>query len=286
VVKNVFWRILLFYVLSVLLIGLNVPYTTKNLTTKSSATSPFTIVFQMAGSNAAGSFINAVIMTSVLSAGNHALFAGTRLLYTLAVDRHAPAVFAKLNRNQVPWIAVLATSAISGLCFGASFIGAGQLWSWLQNIVGCVIIRFIERIYTDRDSVSNQLSWIAIGIASLRFRAALARQGKTHLLPFKNYTYPYGPWFSIILNSVLVLVQGWSCFSPTFDGVSFVSFYIELPVMLVMYLGWKLLKRTKVVNLDEMDLETDVYEVQPGELDHVDRPGWKGKVETAIRWVF
>lgn len=95
----------------------------------------------MAGSSAAGSFINAVIMTSVLSAGNHALFAGTRLLYTLAVDHHAPNVFAKLNRNQVPWIAVLATSAISGLCFGASFIGAGQLWSWLQNIVGYVCLQ-------------------------------------------------------------------------------------------------------------------------------------------------
>lgn len=270
VVKNVFWRILLFYVLSVLLIGLNVPYTTPNLSTKSSSTSPFTIVFQMAGSNVAGSFINAVIMTSVISAGNHALFAGTRLLYTLAVDRHAPMFFSKLNRNKVPWIAVLATSAISGLCFGASYIGAGELWSWLQNLVG----------------VSNQLSWIAIGIASLRFRAGLERQGKTHLLPFRNWTYPYGPWFSVILNCVLVLVQGWSCFSPKFDGVSFVSYYIELPIMLLMYVVWKFVKKTKVVELDDMDLETDVYMVQPGELDKVDRPGWKGKVQTAIRWVF
>lgn len=134
--------------------------------------------------------------------------------------------------------------------------------------------------------MSNQLSWIAIGIASLRFRAALAKQGKTHLLPFKNYTYPYGPWLSVILNSVLVLVQGWSCFSPTFDGVSFVSFYIELPIMLLMFLGWKFLKKTKLVKLEEMDLESDVYEVPPGELDKVDRPGWKGKVETAVRWVF
>jgi AAT family amino acid transporter len=134
--------------------------------------------------------------------------------------------------------------------------------------------------------VSNQLSWIAIGIASLRFRAGLAIQGKTHLLPFKNYTYPYGPYFVVILNSVLVLVQGWSCFSPHFDGVSFVSFYIELPIMLIMFLGWKVWKKTKLVKLNEMDLETDVYEVQPGELDRVDKPGWGGKVESAIRWVF
>jgi AAT family amino acid transporter len=132
-VRNVFWRILLFYILSTLLIGLNVPYNTPNLSEKNARTSPFTIVFQMAGSNVAGSFTNAVIITSVLSAGNHALFAGSRMLYSLAVDRHAPKAFAILNRNKVPWVAVLATSAISLLCFGAKYVGAGQLWTWLQK---------------------------------------------------------------------------------------------------------------------------------------------------------
>ncbi|KAG6091112.1 hypothetical protein E4U14_001290, partial [Claviceps sp. LM454 group G7] len=133
VVKNVFWRILLFYILSVLLIGLNVPYDYPGLSTKSSSTSPFTIVFEMTGAHAAGSVINAVILTSVLSAGNHALFAGVRLLYTLAMEGHAPRVFGKLSKNQVPWVAVLFTGLISGLCFGSSFIGAGQLWTWLQK---------------------------------------------------------------------------------------------------------------------------------------------------------
>jgi len=107
--------------------------------------------------------------------------------------------------------------------------------------------------------VSNQLSWIAIGITSIRFRSALAIQGKTHLLPFKNWTYPVGPYICVVLNCFLVLVQGWSCFSPRFSGVDFVSYYIELPIMLVMYVAWKLIKRTKIVKLSEMDLETDVY---------------------------
>jgi AAT family amino acid transporter len=83
-----------------------------------------------------------------------------------------------------------------------------------------------------------------------------------------------------------VLVQGWSCFSPTFSGVDFVSYYIELPVMLLMFVVWKLVKKTKFKRVDEMDFETDVYEVQPGELEKLERPGWKGKVETAVRWVF
>jgi AAT family amino acid transporter len=266
VVKNVFWRILLFYILSALMIGLNVPYNYPDLDTKDTRTSPFTIAFTLAGSKVAGSFVNAVIITSVVSAGNHALFAGSRLLYTLGVNGHAPKVFTSLTRFQVPWLAVLVTSVISGLLFGASFIGAGQLWTWLQNIVG----------------VSNQLSWISIGIASLRFRAGLKAQGKEHLLPFKNWTYPWGPILAIVLNSFLVLVQGWSCFSPTFSPVDFVSYYIELPIMAIMFIGWKLIKKTKFKKASEMDLVTDVYtkdDIEPEE------KGWLGKGKRVGGWL-
>lgn len=254
-------------ILGVLLIGLNVPYDYPNLNTKSSATSPFTIVFQMTGAKAAGSVVNAVIVTSVISAGNHALFAGARLLYTLGSERHAPRFFARLNSQQVPWIATITTALVAGLCFGSSFIGAGQLWTWLQNLVG----------------VSNQLSWISIGIASIRFRRGLDRQGKTHLLPFKNWTYPFGPWIAVILNSFIVLVQGWSCFSPTFSPVDFVSYYIELPIMLIMFAAWKLIKRTKFVRLDDMDLETDVYTAADEEPE--EDKGVKGKLKKAFAWL-
>lgn len=133
VVRNVFFRIVLFYLLSILLIGLNVPYNYPGLDDENTRTSPFTIVFEEAGSSVAGSFINAVIMTSVISAANHALFAATRLMYSLAVDGYAPRFFGNLNRFQIPWVAVFASSIISGLCFGASYIGAGQLWTWLQK---------------------------------------------------------------------------------------------------------------------------------------------------------
>ncbi|KAF7716783.1 Amino acid/polyamine transporter I family protein [Penicillium ucsense] len=277
VVRNVFWRIILFYMLSILIVGLNVPYNYPGLSGSSTRTSPFTIVFQQAGSTVAASFINAVIMTSVISAANHALFAGSRLLYTLAVDGYAPRFFGQLNRFKVPWIAVLATSVISGLCFGASYIGAGQLWTWLQNIVG----------------VSNQLSWICIGLASLRFRSAIRAQGLEHLLPFKNWTYPYGPIFAIGLNSFLVLAQGWKCFSPHFKGVDFVSYYVEIAIMVVMFLAWKLIKRTRFVHKSEMDLQTDRYD---GGLDdgHTTeevvvtetRKGFVGKFQRFGQWLF
>jgi AAT family amino acid transporter len=112
--------------------------------------------------------------------------------------------------------------------------------------------------------VSNQISWVCIGIASLRFRAAIRHQNLEHLLPFKNWTYPVGPIIAVGLNIVLILVQGWSCFSPSFQAVDFVSFYIEIPVMIVMFLAWKLVKRTRFVHLDEMDLVTDRYDLNAG----------------------
>jgi len=80
--------------------------------------------------------MNTVILTSVLSAGNHALYAGTRVLYGLSVTGQGPRAFLWTTRAGVPLPALFATSSISLLCFGSSFIGSGQLWGWLQNIVG------------------------------------------------------------------------------------------------------------------------------------------------------
>ncbi|KJX94559.1 amino acid permease like protein [Zymoseptoria brevis] len=282
VVRNVFWRILIFYILSVLLIGLNVPYDTEGLATRDSQTSPFTKVFELAGSQVAGSFINAVVMTSVISAGNHSLFSGSRVLYSLAVNGHAPKIFATLSPKAVPWVAVLSTMVISGLCFGASYIGAGQLWTWLQNIVG----------------VSNQLAWIAIGLSSLRFRTAIRRQGLEHLLPFKNWAYPWGPILSVVLNSVLVLVQGWSSFKGGFKPVDFVSYYIQLPVMAVMIIGWKLIKKTRFVRLSTMDLTSDRYDqgltveereqkLQRAKIgSYAKGQGWKERSKAISQWFF
>ncbi|KAK9767305.1 Basic amino-acid permease [Basidiobolus ranarum] len=248
VIRNVFWRILMFYIMSIFVIGIDVPYNEPNINQKNARDSPFTLVFKMTGFEVAPSFINAVVLTSVISAGNHALFAGTRLLYTLGEHGHAPKIFTKLTKNRVPIYSLLTTAAISCVCFASSFVGTGTLWNWLQNLVG----------------VSNQISWIAIGLTSYRFRKAFEIQGKNlNELPLKSPLYPYGPIFVIVANSVLVLVQGWSSFksSPSggFDFVSFLSYYIQIPMMAIMWLGWKFLKGTKVVKYEEMDLETDRY---------------------------
>lgn len=243
VIKTVFWRILIFYIFTVFFIGMNVPYDYPNLSEKSVMTSPFTIVFQMVGSKAAGSFMNAVILTSVVSACNHALFAGSRILFNLGLEGYFfPKLVTRTNRYQVPYVAVLVTWAVGGLCFGSSFIGAGTLWIWLQNLVG----------------VSNQIAWLSIGVISIRFRRGLSRQGKTHELKFVNWTYPYGPYFVIVSVSFIILVQGWSSFSPM-DVTSFFSYYVELFIFLACWLVWWAFKRDRFVREKDMDFVTDKY---------------------------
>ncbi|KAH3672866.1 hypothetical protein WICMUC_004088 [Wickerhamomyces mucosus] len=242
VVKTVFWRILIFYIFTVFFIGMNVPYNYPNLSTKKTITSPFTIVLQMVGAKAGGSFMNAVIFTSVISAGNHALFAGSRLLFTLGTDGYFPKIFTYTNRFRAPYVAVLVTWFIGGLCFGSSFISAGVLWDWLQSIVG----------------VSNQLAWLTIIITSFRFRAGLKAQGKEDYLKFKNWTYPYGNIFAAGFIILIILVQGWSSFDP-WNVSDFFSNYLELMVFPLFYVVWWVYKRDNWVKVQEMDFETDFY---------------------------
>ncbi|GAA5971453.1 hypothetical protein JCM21900_002210 [Sporobolomyces salmonicolor] len=245
-IYRVFWRILFFYICTVIIIGFNIPYNTPNLSTKSTQTSPYTLVFQAAGSNIGGSFMNAVIMTSVISATNHALFAGSRVLYGLAIIKNAPRVFARTTRHGVPWVSVLAVASVSLLFFGASFLpgGASEIFIWAQNLVG----------------VSNQIAWLCIGIASTRFRSAWEKQGRAASeLRFKNPVGRFAGPIVIVVVSFIILVQGWSVFKGGFDKIGFVSNYIELPVFLVLYLFWRVIKRVRSPSLLQIDLDSNRY---------------------------
>lgn len=147
--------------------------------------------------------MNTVILTSVLSAGNHALYAGTRVLYGLSVTRQGPRIFVWTTQAGVPLPALLATSSISLLCFGSSFIGSGQLWSWLQNIVGVsnqVCLWPFQYALSNIVKISAlQIAWLSIGLASWRFRKAWVRQGrKLDELKFRAaWTWPWGPLFVV-----------------------------------------------------------------------------------------
>lgn len=95
-IRRVFWRILVFYVLGAIAIGMLVPYNDEHLLTAlendlpGGYASPWVIAVNRAGIPALPSIINAVILTSASSSANAFLYTGSRYLYALAQNRHAP----------------------------------------------------------------------------------------------------------------------------------------------------------------------------------------------------
>ncbi len=129
-INAIFWRILLFYIFAIAIIGTLVPFTDPNLLRNDEtdiAQSPFTMVFNRAGIAFAASVMNAVIFTAIFSAGNSWLYSSTRMLYALAHSGKAPKIFGKTNKRGVPIYALIATAIIGAACFFTSFMGTAQL---------------------------------------------------------------------------------------------------------------------------------------------------------------
>src|SRR3990167_5154367 len=117
--KQIFWRILLFYIMIMLIISLIIPYTDPRLLNANSdvALSPFTIIFSMAGIPYIASIMNFIILMALLSACNSDLYSATRILWNLSSRGSAPKLFSTVNRAGVPISALLATASFGLLAF-------------------------------------------------------------------------------------------------------------------------------------------------------------------------
>ncbi|KMZ42455.1 MULTISPECIES: amino acid permease [Bacillales] len=247
-IRQIFWRILLFYILAILIIGLLVPYDNPNLISgdlTDIAISPFTIVFENAGFAFAASVMNAVILTSVLSAGNSGMYASTRMLWNLAKERKAPKWFVKVTSNGVPINALILTALIGALAFLSSLFGEGEVYVWLLNASG----------------MSGFIAWLGIAISHYRFRKAFIAQGRDlSELPYRAKWFPFGPIFAFIICCIVILGQNYSAFiGGTVDWYGVLVSYIGLPLFLLIWLAYKISQKTKVVPLEQVDFSMDEY---------------------------
>lgn len=243
-IHSIFWRILLFYIGAFVVIGFLIPYDDPNLLNSSVenvAISPFTLVLDRFGFAFAASFINAIILTAVLSAGNSGLYASTRMLYAMAKAGDAPKIFTKLNSRGVPVPALLATAAFGVFAFLTSLIGEGTAYNWLINISG----------------MSGFIAWLGIAIAHYRFRRAFHAQGKSlDAIPFKALFYPFGPIFATILCLIIIAGQNYTAFTgDTIDWYGASVAYIGIPVFLLVYAAYKSKYKTHVIPLKEVNLD-------------------------------
>src|SRR3712207_7627063 len=99
--------------------------------------------------------MNAVILTSILSAGNSGMYASSRMLYAMAREGMAPRIFGKTNSKGVPINAVLLTTLIASICFLTGVFAQSTVYVWLVAASG----------------LAGFIAWIGIAICHYRFRS-------------------------------------------------------------------------------------------------------------------
>lgn len=239
-IKKVFWRILLFYILSLIIISLLIPYTSPFLLNNNVVTSPFTLVFSHVGVRLAAGLMNFVILIAVLSAGNSGMYASTRMLWYLSTKGHAPKIFSTLNSRGIPLMALLATTVVGALAFLSSIYGNGVVYIWLLNASG----------------LSGFITWFGIALSHYRFRRAYVLQGRDlQALPYRAKLFPFGPIFALILCVFVIVGQDMAVFSGHVDWHGILISYIGLPIFLILWFGYKWKHKTKIVPLKDCHFE-------------------------------
>jgi len=234
-IKQIFWRILLFYVVIMLMISLIIPYTDPRLLNpdNSVAMSPFTIIFSMTGFHYITDIMNFIILVALLSACNSDLYSAARILWHLAERGSAPKLFAKINRYGIPMPALLATAAFGLIAFLCDLFGSTKLFLMLVNI----------------SSLSGFIAWYAIARSHIGFRKHyLAAGNKLADLPFLSRFYPWGPIAAIALSLVIIFGQWYTLVAMhQLSWGSIVGMYIGLPIIALLWLGNALYRRYQTV---------------------------------------
>lgn len=247
--KQVFWRILMFYMISLTLICFLVPYNSERLLGASSVdvtASPFVIAINNGGIGGLPSVMNAVILISVISVGSSSVYATSRTLTALAEQGLAPKICGYIDRAGRPLVAIIITNIFGLLSFIAASGKQEDVFNWLLLISG----------------LSSIFTWWSICVAHIRFRRALFVKGRSSdELSFKSQTGVIGSIYGATLNTLVLIAEFWvSLFplgeSPNAEG--FFQNYLGFVVLLVFYLGHKVWKNNWILCIRAKNIDVDI----------------------------
>ena len=279
-VKQVFWRISLFYIVSLLIVGLLVPFDDERLLQKEYNTdavaSPFVIAIQNAGIEGLPSVFNAVIMIAVLSVGNSSIYGSSRTLAALAEQHQAPKILAYIDRQGRPLVSIGVASSLGLLAFLAGVEQKVQeaAFNWMLAL----------------SALSAVFTWGSICLSHIRFRKGWERQGHSlDELAFRSQPGVIGSWVGFVFNILVLVAQFWVAVAPIEYGPmtvserlqTFFSVYLAFPVIIVFYVFYKFYYRTSIIRSHNMDLHTGIRELNLEALMEEEReerrnwPKWK-----------
>ncbi|GFP56986.1 hypothetical protein ACSS6W_004467 [Trichoderma asperelloides] len=287
-IKLTFFRILIFYCLSIFLVGMIVPYNSKDLAfankqTTGANASPFVVAATLAGVKVLPHIINACILVFVFSASNSDLYIASRTLYGLASDDAAPAIFKKTNKRGVPYPALFLSAAISCLAFMNASTSSTVVFGYFVNLV----------------TIFGILTWISILVTYLFFlRARRAQNIPDSAMP---YVAPQGFWGTVICLAFVILIsltKNFNVFIHTketnFDYKNFITGYLGIPLYISMLFGHMLLTGSRGVKPHEADFYTgkDIIDSQEADyleqeqIKNADSQGMRKFYNRYIAWLF
>ena len=209
VIQGIVFRIIVFYVLAIIVLGATIPYKEAGV-----LESPFAYVFGRIGIPIAKDIVSFVVLTSALSAGNSALYVCSRLLWSMAKDGDAPKWLGNLNSRGVPINGVFLTLLLSALSLLTSVYAADTVYLWLMSSVG----------------LTGCLIWIVISWCQINFRKHFLKiGGDLQDLVFRTPLYPVLPIIAIILNLCIIA-------SLAFIEDQQIVLYTGLPITAGIYL--------------------------------------------------
>jgi amino acid transporter len=191
-IKQVFWRITLFYILGLFFVGLLIPHNDTSLLGNPDvayadvAASPFVLVGKYANLNGYDSFMNVIILVSVLSIGVSAVYGGSRTLTALAQQGYAPRIFSYIDRSGRPLVSVLFICVFAPLAYVNLDTEGPVVFDWLLALSGLAAL----------------FTWGSICLAHTLDE-----------IPFRAVGGVYGSYLGLGLN-ILCLIAQVRLFSP------------------------------------------------------------------------
>ncbi|KAL2004634.1 hypothetical protein VTN00DRAFT_3370 [Thermoascus crustaceus] len=195
-------------------------------------TSPWVIGIKNLGINGLAGFINLLILTAAF------LYTSSRTLYSLVLEGQAPKFLRKCMKNGIPIYCVLAVALVSCVTFMVSSTASATVFEWFIGLSTCAII----------------IVYILMLVIWFGFYKSLKAQGISRdSLPWRAPLMPYGCYLGLVIGLLLLIFLGFDVFVP-WSTQGFVTTYFGIACVLVLFLFWKVYKRTRLVNFKEVDI--------------------------------
>ncbi|TCO54840.1 amino acid permease [Actinocrispum wychmicini] len=186
--RSVVWRILVFYIGSIFVVVTLLPWNSTEVTA-----SPYTAVLKNLGIPGAGTVMDLIVLTAVLSCLNSGVYASSRMLYSMASRGEAPAIFARLNARTVPAAGVLISSAVGFVTVAANyFLPTEVIFQFLLNSSGAVAV----------------VVYLCITVTQIRGRLRLRRTGAEDTLSVRMWGFPYLSGLVLVVLAAVILGMG------------------------------------------------------------------------------